>query len=91
MHFRQWKRRESITLMGSASAAWPLAARAQQAAQVARIGFLSPAPDNALFAQSYAVFLDELRKLGFTEGHNLTIDHRREMKERPKPSRARPS
>jgi putative ABC transport system substrate-binding protein len=76
MQFGQLKRREFITLLG-AVAAWPFAAHAQQAAQVARIGFLSPALDNALFAQNYAVFLAELRKLGFTEGRNLTIDHRR--------------
>ena len=60
-------RRVLITLLGGA-AAWPLAARAQQARQVARLGFLGPAPENVLFVASYRVFLTELRKLGFTEG-----------------------
>ena len=72
------KRREFVTLLaGAAAAAWPLAAHAQQARQVARIGFLGTAPENALFATSYPVFLTELRKLGFTEGQNLIIEHRR--------------
>src|SRR5207248_11373665 len=56
---------------------WPLMAHAQQAPQVARIGVLGVAPDNALFATSYPVFLAELRKLGFTEGQNMIIVHRR--------------
>jgi putative tryptophan/tyrosine transport system substrate-binding protein len=71
------KRREFITLVGGAAAGWPLAARAQQARQVARIGVLAVAPENALFAATYPVFLAELRKLGFTEGQNLTVEHGR--------------
>ena len=76
MPFDQLKRREFITLL-SGAAAWPLAARAQQARQVARIGILGTVPENALFAIGYPVFLAELRKLGFTEGQNLIIEQRR--------------
>jgi len=70
------RRREFITLVGGA-ASWPLAARAQQDRQVARIGILGTVPDNALFATGHPVFLAELRKLGFAEGQNLVIEHRR--------------
>jgi putative ABC transport system substrate-binding protein len=71
------RRREFIGLIGSATVAWPLTARAQQAQQVARIGFLGPAPENPLLAATYPVFRAELHKLGFTEGQNLTIEYRR--------------
>ncbi|HEX3600393.1 MAG TPA: ABC transporter substrate-binding protein [Lacipirellulaceae bacterium] len=71
------RRREFITLLGGTAATWPLAARAQQAGQIARIGFLGTDPDNAQFATSYPAFLAELRKLGFTEGQNLIVEYRR--------------
>jgi putative ABC transport system substrate-binding protein len=51
--------------------------RRAQGPQVARVGVLGVAPENALFATSYPIFLAELRKLGFTEGQNLVIEHRR--------------
>jgi putative tryptophan/tyrosine transport system substrate-binding protein len=68
------RRREFIALCSSVAIATPLAARAEQPR---RIGFLGSAPDNALFATSYPAFAAELRKLGFTEGDNLIIEHAR--------------
>jgi ABC-type uncharacterized transport system substrate-binding protein len=71
------RRRELLALIGGATAILPLDARAQEAEQIHRIGVLASAPDNPLLAQNYPVFLAELRKLGFTEGGNLTIEHGR--------------
>jgi putative ABC transport system substrate-binding protein len=71
------KRREFITLLGGAAAAWPLAARAQQPERMRRIGVLLPAAaDDAVFQTRMAVFLQELALLGWTVARNLRIDIR---------------
>jgi putative ABC transport system substrate-binding protein len=74
MHFRLWKRREFIALLGGA-AAWPLGARAQQPDRMRRIGVLMALPEN--FGQAfYAAFREGLQTLGWTEGRNIRIDTR---------------
>jgi len=74
MQFDQLKRREFITLLGG-SVAWPLAARAQQANKLPRIGFLGSGAAAAQ-GQWVAAFLQRLRELGWIEGRNLTIEYR---------------
>ena len=70
------KRREFITLLGG-TAAWPLAARAQQADRVRRIGVLMAHPESDAEFQGYvAAFREGLQKLGWTEGRNIRIDFR---------------
>jgi putative tryptophan/tyrosine transport system substrate-binding protein len=71
------RRREFITLLGSAAAAWPLAAHAQQPDRVRRIGVLMGYPESDPEAQTYIrAFRDGLRKLGWMEDRNLRIDTR---------------
>jgi putative tryptophan/tyrosine transport system substrate-binding protein len=68
-------RREFIAALGGATIAWPLAARAQQSAgRTARIGILRTSLDDPITALGYPAFLDELKKSGFSEGQNLTIE-----------------
>jgi putative tryptophan/tyrosine transport system substrate-binding protein len=70
------KRRELITLLGSA-AAWPLAARAQQGERMRRIGVLLPAAADDTELQSWlGAFLQALALLGWTIGRNVRIDTR---------------
>jgi putative ABC transport system substrate-binding protein len=77
MHFSQLKRREFITLFGGAAAAWPLAARAQQAERVRRIGVLTGfAEDDATGQNVVAAFRQRLAELGWVEGRNVRIEVR---------------
>jgi putative tryptophan/tyrosine transport system substrate-binding protein len=65
------KRREFITLIGGAAAAWPMAARAQQATMT-RVGIVTIQPRTA---SMYAAFDQRLRELGYVEGQNLALDY----------------
>jgi putative ABC transport system substrate-binding protein len=71
------KRREFITLLGTAAAAWPLVAGAQQPEQMRRIGALMAYAENDGEGQArVAAFREGLQKLGWTEGRNIRIDMR---------------
>ena len=69
------KRREFITLLGRAAAAWPLAARGQQADRVRRIGVLMPlTADDPVGQARIAALREGLEKLGWTEGRNIRME-----------------
>jgi putative ABC transport system substrate-binding protein len=71
------RRRDFITLVGGSAVAWPLALRAQQSGQMRRIGMLMGlARDNSEAQARIAAFVQELQKLGWTEGRNLQIEYR---------------
>jgi hypothetical protein len=66
------KRRQFITLLGGAAAAWPLMARAQQGDRVRRIGVLTNLPaDDPLSAARIAALVQRLQELGWTDGRNV--------------------
>ena len=71
------RRRQFITLLGGAAAAWPLAARAQQPTRMRRIGVLvGLAEDDPEIRARLAAFRQGLEKRGWSEGRNVRIDFR---------------
>jgi len=71
------RRRDFITFLGIAAAAWPLAARAQQPGGTRRIGVLTDLAENDAEAQSrLAAFRQGLQQLGWTDGRNVRFDTR---------------
>ena len=71
------RRREFITVLSGAAAAWPLAANAQQSGGMRRVGVLSPlAADDPEGQISFAAFLSGLQQLGWSESRNVRIDIR---------------
>jgi putative ABC transport system substrate-binding protein len=68
------RRRDFITLLGGAAAAWPVAARAQQPG-LPVIGFLRSTPAGP-FAHIVAAFLQGLNEMGFVEGQNVMVEQR---------------
>ena len=69
------KRREFITLLGGAAAAWPLAAHGQQSGRIVRIG-ISVARANPRSSSVYQSFERRLRDLGHIEGQNIVFEYR---------------
>jgi putative ABC transport system substrate-binding protein len=69
------RRRDFMTLLGGATAAWPLAARAQQPAKLPTIGFLGGTTP-ATWSLFVAAFVQRLRELGWIEGRTIAIEYR---------------
>ena len=77
MQFDQLKRREFITLVGGAAAVWPLAARAQQASGIRRLGVLMGYAESDPEAKDFfAGFTQRLAELGWLDARNLRMDVR---------------
>src|SRR3974390_792063 len=70
------RRRKFITLLGGAVAAWPLAAHSQQPDQMRFIGVLVGIADEPTMHARYDAFLQGLKELGWTDGHNIRLEYR---------------
>jgi ABC-type uncharacterized transport system substrate-binding protein len=69
------RRRQFLALLGSAAAAWPLAARAQQPGKLPLVGILVPGTQTT-HGQWFAVLVQRLRELGWIEGRTVAIEYR---------------
>src|SRR5436190_13145951 len=69
------ERRKFLATLGGAAAAWPLAARAQQAGKLPTIGFLVAGTPSS-HGQWVAAFVQRLRELGWIEGRTIAIEYR---------------
>ena len=69
------RRRQLITLLGGAAAAWPLGAGAQQAGKLPTIGFLGTTTPSA-WSQWVAAFVQRLRDFGWIEGRTIAVEYR---------------
>ena len=69
------KRREFITLLGGAAAAWPMAAYSQQPDRVRRIGVLMGVANDAEGEARVAAFRQGLQQLGWVEGRNVLVEY----------------
>src|SRR5262245_29458243 len=77
MHFHEWRRRDVLLTLLGGTAAWPVAARAQQGERMRRVGLLLPATADDLRFQTFVgAFLQGLAKLDWTIGRNVRIEPR---------------
>jgi putative ABC transport system substrate-binding protein len=70
------RRREFITLLGSAAATWPRAARAQGPGRAPKIGVLWHAANIEEETPYYQSLVEGFRNLGYVDGQNITLEHR---------------
>jgi putative tryptophan/tyrosine transport system substrate-binding protein len=75
MQLDQIRRREFITLLGGAAAAWPLAAHAQQAGKLPTVGYMGSTTSSA-GSQWVTAFVQRLRELGWIENRTVAIEYR---------------
>jgi putative tryptophan/tyrosine transport system substrate-binding protein len=73
----RYERRKFLAVLGSAAAAWPLAARGQQVGPMRRVGILLPYPsDDPVAKSALAVFARAFQDLGWVDGRNVRLDVR---------------